>query len=59
MPPRGAGFSVLQAPPEGKAVVSDLETLRAELARIRSTGYALLDEELELGVVGARRRPLP
>ncbi|WP_378144647.1 IclR family transcriptional regulator [Cnuibacter sp. UC19_7] len=53
IPPRGAGFSVLQSPPGDKAVVTDLESLRAELARIRSTGYALLDEELELGVVGA------
>jgi DNA-binding IclR family transcriptional regulator len=48
-----AGFSVLSAPPEDKAVVRDLDTLHQELSRIRSRGYATLDEELELGVVGA------
>jgi DNA-binding IclR family transcriptional regulator len=48
-----AGFSVLPAPPEDKAIVNDFETLCDELARIRSRGYATLDEELELGVVGA------
>jgi DNA-binding IclR family transcriptional regulator len=39
--------------PADKVVVRDLETLHAELARIRARGYALLDEELEEGVVGA------
>jgi DNA-binding IclR family transcriptional regulator len=34
-------------------VVADLASLRSELERIRANGYALLDEELELGVVGA------
>ncbi|MGO4593285.1 IclR family transcriptional regulator [Leifsonia sp. 2TAF2] len=53
LPPSGAGISVLPAPPSGKAVVSDFDTLLVELDRIRRTGYALLDEELELGVVGA------
>jgi DNA-binding IclR family transcriptional regulator len=48
-----SGFSVLSAPPEDKAVVTDFESLLAELARIRQKGYALLDEELEHGVVGA------
>ena len=48
-----AGFSVLSVPPAGKAIVSDFESLLEELARIRSRGYATLDEELELGVVGA------
>ncbi len=52
VPPR-RGFSVLPSPPADRQVVSDLESLRAELARIRANGYALLDEELELGVVGA------
>ncbi len=53
VPPHAAGFSVLPSPPADRQVVSDLESLRAELARIRANGYALLDEELELGVVGA------
>ncbi|WP_374008313.1 IclR family transcriptional regulator [Leifsonia sp. LS-T14] len=48
-----SGFSVLPAPPEDKAVVTDFDTLLEELARIRSRGFALLDEELEHGVVGA------
>lgn len=48
-----SGFSVLPAPPEDKAVVTDFDSLLAELSRIRSRGYALLDEELEHGVVGA------
>lgn len=46
------GFSVLAAPPPDKVVVHDLPSLRAEIARIRERGYATLDEELELGVVG-------
>lgn len=46
-------FRVLDEPPPDKAVVRDLETLHAELARIRQRGYAVLDEELEEGVVGA------
>jgi DNA-binding IclR family transcriptional regulator len=48
-----AGFSVLSAPPEDKAIVSDFDSLLGELARIRARGYATLDEELEVGVVGA------
>ena len=48
-----SGFSVLSAPPEDKAVVTDFDSLLGELSRIRSRGYALLDEELEHGVVGA------
>ncbi|MFP3465909.1 IclR family transcriptional regulator [Leifsonia sp. SIMBA_070] len=48
-----SGFSVLSAPPEDKAVVTDFDSLLGELGRIRSRGYALLDEELEQGVVGA------
>jgi len=48
-----AGFSVLESPPADKVVVRDLDSLRAEIRRIRERGYALLDEELELGVVGA------
>lgn len=53
VPPHIAGFSVLQSPPQDKIVVSDLTSLRRELGHIRERGYALLDEELELGVVGA------
>lgn len=48
-----AGFAVLDEPPVDKAIVSDFESLLAELARIRERGYATLDEELERGVVGA------
>jgi DNA-binding IclR family transcriptional regulator len=46
-------FHVLAEPPPSKLVVSDVESLHAELARIRQRGYATLDEELEEGVVGA------
>lgn len=53
VPPNSAGFSVLSAPPEGKAIVTDLASLKTEIERVRRVGYALLDEELELGVVGA------
>ncbi|WP_206477232.1 IclR family transcriptional regulator [Microbacterium sp. KRD172] len=48
-----AGFAVLETPPENKAIVRDLDSLFAELQRIRERGYATLDEELELDVVGA------
>lgn len=48
-----AGFSVLPAPPEDKAIVHDFDSLCEELARIRTRGFATLDEELEVGVVGA------
>ena len=48
-----SGFAVLSAPPDEKAVVTDFATLLVELGRIRERGYALLDEELERGVVGA------
>lgn len=48
-----AGFAVLESPPADKAVVTDLDSLLQELERIRARGYALLDEELEVGVVGA------
>jgi DNA-binding IclR family transcriptional regulator len=53
VPSHSVGFAVLQAPPEDKALVYDLDSLRSEIGHIRSRGYALLDEELELGVVGA------
>lgn len=48
-----AGFAVLESPPPDKAVVTDLTSLMTEIRRIRERGYALLDEELEIGVVGA------
>lgn len=53
VPPNSAGFSVLEVPPASKAVVTDFASLVAETRRIRERGFALLDEELELGVVGA------
>lgn len=46
-------FSVLVEPPPDNVVVRDLETLHAELGRIRHRGYATSDEELEQGVVAA------
>lgn len=48
-----AGFAVLESPPHDKAVVTDFASLLNEIDRIRQRGYALLDEELEIGVVGA------
>jgi DNA-binding IclR family transcriptional regulator len=48
-----SGFSVLAAPPRDKMVVRDFQSLLAEMVHIRETGYAILDEELETGVVGA------
>lgn len=48
-----SGFPVLDAPPPGNSPVADLDSLNAELARIRERGYALSDEELEFGVVAA------
>lgn len=47
------GFPVPETPPPGKARVTDLQSLLAELLRIRERGYSLSDEELELGVVAA------
>lgn len=47
------GFAVLETPPESKAIVTDFDSLIAEVQRIRDRGYATLDEELELNVVGA------
>lgn len=46
-------LAVLEQPPPEKAVVTDFPSLLAEVALIRSRGYATLDEELEHGVVGA------
>lgn len=47
-----SGFSVLATPASDKIVVHDFESFRTELVHIRATGYAVLDEELEAGVVG-------
>jgi len=47
------GFPVPESPPPGKARVTDIQSLLAELQRIRERGYAISDEELELGVVAA------
>jgi DNA-binding IclR family transcriptional regulator len=48
-----SAFAVLDAPPPERVVVHDLDDLRAEIARIRRCGYAISDEELEVGVVAA------
>lgn len=37
---------------QGKPVVTDFPSFTAEIHRIRSRGYAVVDEEFELGVVG-------
>ena len=48
-----ATFSVLVEPRPDNVVVRDLDSLHAELDRIRRQGYATSDEELEHGVVAA------
>lgn len=50
---RPSDFPIPDTPPPGNAPVSDLKSLHEELARIRERGYALSDEELEIGVVAA------
>lgn len=47
------GFAVLESPPENKARIRDFDSLLTEIDNIRARGFATLDEELELGVVGA------
>ena len=49
-PPR---FTILDSPPARSVTVHNLNDLRAEITRIRTTGYAVSDEELEVGVVAA------
>lgn len=49
-PPR---FTILATPPTRSATVHNLNDLRAEIIRIRTTGYTVSDEELEVGVVAA------
>lgn len=51
--PAPGAFSLLTDPEPSRLVVSDLETLHAELTRIRQRGYATSDAELEDGVVAA------
>ncbi|MGN6250757.1 MAG: IclR family transcriptional regulator [Marmoricola sp.] len=52
--PQGPGtFSLVTDPQPDRLVVRDLETLYAEIARIRQRGYATSDAELEDGVVAA------
>jgi DNA-binding IclR family transcriptional regulator len=46
-------FTVLDTPQAGTSKIVDLDSLKAELALIRSRGYAVSEEELELGVVAA------
>jgi DNA-binding IclR family transcriptional regulator len=48
-----ARFTVLDAPAPASGAVRDLDDLRAEIALIRERGYAISDEELEVGVVAA------
>ena len=47
------GFPVPELPPPGKSPVTDFESLLEELKYIRKRGYALSNEELEMGVVAA------
>lgn len=47
------GFSLLEEPPRDKARVTDFDSLLREIAVINGRGYALLEEEMEAGVVGA------
>ncbi|MGG7465466.1 IclR family transcriptional regulator [Plantibacter sp. YIM 135347] len=44
--------SLTPTPARDKLIVTDFASLQAELARIRERGYAMVDEEFELGVVG-------
>lgn len=48
-----SGFAVIEPPSVEATRVRDLDSLRAELALIRERGYAISDEELEVGVVAA------
>jgi len=48
-----SGFAVLPRPSTADSPIRDLDTLRAELAKIRDRGYSTSDEELERGVVAA------
>ncbi|MFD6054579.1 IclR family transcriptional regulator [Agromyces sp. NPDC060279] len=51
---RPSGPSVVPPPPPppGKLLVTDFDSLLAEIRRIRERGYATVDEEFEAGVVG-------
>ena len=51
--PAPGAFTLVTDPAPGRLVVHDLETLHAELTRIRKRGYATSSSELEDGVVAA------
>ncbi|GAB3404384.1 IclR family transcriptional regulator [Schumannella luteola] len=52
-PPRSLGAEVPAPRPDpGKLIVTDEASLLAEIGRVRQTGYAKVDEEFEVGVVG-------
>ena len=46
-------FTVLETPSPDSVMVRDLDDLRAEVSLVRERGYAISDEELEVGVVAA------
>jgi len=48
-----SGFAVIEAPLAERTRIHDLNGLRQEIALIRERGYAISDEELEVGVVAA------
>lgn len=48
-----SAFAVLDTPPPDSLHIRNLDDLRAEIERIRECGYAISDEELEVGVVAA------
>ncbi|QYM76612.1 IclR family transcriptional regulator [Leucobacter luti] len=51
-PAISAGSVLPPVPAAGKALVHDIDSLLAEIARIRERGYSSVDEEFEAGVVG-------
>lgn len=51
-PLRHGGFPVMDRP-QPSGAVHDLQSLLADVERVRRTGYSISDEELELGVVAA------
>ncbi len=50
--PLGGSIAQPPAPPPGKLLVTDLDSLLVEIGRIRERGFATVDEEFEAGVVG-------
>lgn len=51
-PPLQNSAGTVSAPADVKSLVTDFESLLAEVSRIRRRGYATVDEEFEQGVVG-------